>query len=107
MVRFFLRALSVALLAGAFASGVIDGTRSIAASAILLTPFGDTCFYLFPKKFPLLRPFVESHLSKWMWSPVLSDLFRLPTWLVFGVLGLLLLWASNKRSPPIGYSSRP
>lgn len=107
MLRFLLRVLSVVLLAAAFASAVIDGTRSIAADAVTLTPFGDTCFYLFPKKFPQLRPFVESHMSRWAWDPVLSDLFRLPTWLVLGVLGTLLLWASKKRAPRIGYTSRP
>ncbi|HVB89578.1 MAG TPA: hypothetical protein VND97_05205, partial [Beijerinckiaceae bacterium] len=76
MIRFLLRVVGVALLAGAFASAVIDGTRSIAANALLLTPFGDACAYLFPKSFPHWRSFVEQHVGAWAWDPTLIRFFQ-------------------------------
>ena len=106
MIQFLLRIASVALLASAFASAVIDGTRSIAANAVTLTSFGETCGRLFPKAFPLLQPMVQARLPAWVWNPVLVDLLRVPTWLVLAVLGLAVLRLSRRRKQPIGYSSR-
>jgi hypothetical protein len=106
MVRFFPRVLGVLLLAAAFASAVIDGTRSIAAGAAMLTSFGDACARMFPGAYPLLRPTIERRLPPWAWNPVALDVLRLPTWLVFAVLGLILLRLGRKPRRPIGYSSR-
>jgi hypothetical protein len=106
MIRFLLRVVSLLLLAAAFAAVVIDGTRSIAGGEVMLTSFGDACARVFPSKYPLLQPAVQSHFPAWVWNPVMVDLFRLPTWVVFAVVGLVLLRLARKPRAPIGYSSR-
>ncbi len=105
-MRFIGRLIGLALLAGAFAAAVIDGARSIAASHILFTPLGETLYWAFPNKMPLLQPLIERQIHPLLWDPILLHLLLAPTWAALGVLGLALLYALRKRPPPIGYSER-
>lgn len=105
-MRFILRLIGLALLAGAFAAGVIDGARSIAASHLVLTPLGSTLYWAFPNKMPLLQPFIERQIHPLLWNPVLYDILLAPNWAVLGLVGLGLLYLLRKRPPPIGYSDR-
>lgn len=104
-MRLIGRLIGLALLAGAFAAAVIDGARSIAASRLIVTPLGETLYWAFPNKMPLLQPFIERQLHPFLWNPILYVLHA-PTWAVLGLLGLALLYALRKRAPPIGYSDR-
>lgn len=104
MFRFVSRIAGFCLLAAAVVALVIDGTRSIAAEEILLTPLGTTAFWLFPSKFPILQPAIERHVHPWLWDPVLVDLFLLPTALVLGVLGVVIFGLSLRRERPSGES---
>ena len=107
MIRFILRTLGLLIIAAGFAALVVDGTRSIAGSELRVTPFGDLCLTLFPAKFLLFQPLVERNIHPLLWDPVLVTVFRLPTWLVLALLGLCILWLSQRRRTQIGYSSRP
>jgi hypothetical protein len=97
MFRFLVRTVGVLFLAAGFAALVLDGARSIAASSPLLTPFGESCYRLFPRSFTLLQPAVERHLHPLVWEPFLLSVFLLPTFLMFGLFGLLLLWLARRR----------
>lgn len=101
MIRFFVRLVALALLAGAFAAAVIDGARSIAANQLSLTPLGATLYWAFPKKFPLMQTFIETQIN-----PLVLKLLWLPTWAAFAVIGAGLFYLVRRRPPPIGYSSR-
>ncbi|MDB5572236.1 MAG: hypothetical protein JWN93_3419 [Hyphomicrobiales bacterium] len=107
MFRFLVRTIGLLALAAGFASLVIDGTKSIAASSLLVTAFGETCFKLFPRTFPGLQPLIEQNVHPLLWDPFLLSVLLLPTWLVMGLLGLLLLWLAQPRAAAIGFSSRP
>ena len=107
MFRFLVRTIGLLLLAGGFAALVIDGTRSIAASKLVVTAFGETCYHAFPYSFPLLQPAIERHVHPVLWDPFLLSVFLLPTWVVLPVLGLLLLWLARRRAEPVGYDARP
>jgi hypothetical protein len=107
MIRFIFRLIGLVLLAGGFAALVIDGTRSIAGNRLLWTPFEQTAQWLLPGKLPLLQAIVERDVHPLLWNPVLITIFRLPASLVLGVLGVVLLLISRKRSRSIGFTSRP
>jgi hypothetical protein len=107
MIRLILRAVGLVLFAAGFAALVIDGTRSIAGNRVLLTLFGQTVQWMIPAKFPLLQSIVERDLHPLLWDPVLVFVFKLPTSLVLGFCGLVLLLLARKRTRSIGYSSRP
>lgn len=105
-MRLIGRFIGLALLASAFAAAIIDGARSIAASRLILTPLGETLYWAFPNKMPLLQPFVEKRIHPLLWDPILYHVLLAPSWAVLGLLGLALLYALRKRPPPIGYSDR-
>jgi hypothetical protein len=105
MFRFLFRIIGFFLLAGAFAAAVIDGTRSIAAGALSLTPFSKTIGWLAPDKIETLKPTLE-HFNPFLWDPLMLHLLALPTWAVVGVIGTLIMAVTQKPQPKIGYSSR-
>ena len=103
MFRFLARIAGFLILAAGFAAMVIDGTRSIAGSALILTPFGD----LFRTKVPVLQQAIVQNIHPLLWDPVATGLLRLPVWIVLAVGGGLLIWMARRRRPVIGFSSRP
>ncbi|HEY0146877.1 MAG TPA: hypothetical protein VGB93_12190 [Methylovirgula sp.] len=106
MFRFFLRLIGLLLLAGAFAALIVDGTRSIAAGALALTPLAQTLAWLSPQKFEALKPQLQHHVPHFVWDPLIVHLLTAPTWIVAGALGALVLLITQKRRPKIGYSNR-
>jgi hypothetical protein len=107
MIRLIFRLTGLVLLAAGFAALVIDGTRSIAGNRLLLTAFSQTVQWMIPTKFPFLQSIVERNLHPLLWDPVLVFIFKLPTSLVLGICGLILLLLARKPTRPIGFSSRP
>jgi len=103
MLRFLARAAGLLLVAAAFVGLVIDATRSLANSRASFTPLGDLASTLFPKSYPLLEPTVTHSLPSFVWDPVLTSLLLLPASVVALVVGMLLLWAGQKRPELIGY----
>jgi hypothetical protein len=106
MLRLLFRFLGILAVAAAFASLIIDGTRSIAGGTLSLTPFGQTVMSFFPTQFPLLKPAVERNIHPLLWDPILLSVFLTPTWLIIGLCGLILLALTRKPAPKIGYSNR-
>jgi hypothetical protein len=106
MVRYIIRSIGVVLLASALAALIIDGTRSIAASKLMVTTFGAMTGYLFPKTYPALKPAIEQNIHPLLWDPFLVSVFWLPTFVILAVLGLLLIWMSRRRQVTIGYAGR-
>jgi Ni/Fe-hydrogenase subunit HybB-like protein len=105
MIRLTFRFLGMLLLAAAFAALIIDGTKSIAASAVIYTPAAETAQQMFPEKFKLLQPGLE-RIHPMLWNPVAADILRLPVWVIIAVFGLICLLLGRRPRPKIGYSSR-
>jgi hypothetical protein len=102
MFRFLLRVLGLLLMAAGFVGLVIDGTRSIANSQVVLTPIGEMAFSLFPRSFPLLEPAV-ARIHPYLWDPIVRTLLLLPASVVGFAVGILLLWLGRRPPEPIGY----
>jgi hypothetical protein len=105
MIRLLFRFLGVLLLAAAFAALIVDGTKSIAASAVLYTPAADTAAQIFPEKFKLLQPTLV-HLHPLLWDPAMTSVLRLPIWIIIAVFGIICLLLGRRPRPKIGFSSR-
>ena len=106
MLRLLVRFVGLLLLAGGVAALVADGTRSIAASSLVQTAFGQAVKWVAPQKYELIRPAAD-HLSPYVWDPVLVHVLAAPVWAVLGALGLLLIYVGRPPAPKIGFSSRP
>jgi hypothetical protein len=98
MIRFIVRSLGVILLSAAFVAVVIDGTRSIAASEIVLTPLGNAWEQLSPETLEATRAAAERDLPAWVWANALMPVLEQPGFAVFGVLGIALILLGRPRT---------
>ena len=105
MLRLLFRFIGFICLAVAFAASIVDGTRSIAAGAPAIMPLGSTASALFPDLFVKAHDAINAHLPL-LWDPTLVTLLLLPSWLVIGVLGLLLIALTRRPREKIGYARR-
>ncbi len=105
MFRLAVRFIGLLILAGAFAALIVDGTRSVAAGTLAPMPLGRMIAALAPDAFVKLHASIESH-APILWDPVLVTVLLLPTWVVLGALGLVLLALTRRPAPKIGYSRR-
>lgn len=103
MIRFLLRFIGLWLLAGAFAALVIDGTRSVAASQLVIAPVRDVWAAI---NLSTLAA-AEKQFGAAPWDQAFALFLGAPLWILLAVLGLfLLLLGRRRRSATIGYSSR-
>ena len=96
MLRFASRFIGFWLLAAALVAAVVDGAKSIAASALMLTPVAETWATLGGSAPAAAEP---SSL-RWPFNLALDWLLTAPTVAIIGVLGVLLLIVGAKKRPP-------
>jgi hypothetical protein len=89
MVRFLFRFLATVLLAVAVILAVLDATRSVAMSRLVLTPLGESWKALSPATLESVRTALE---ARWppLWDIVGVWLLSMPGSILFAVLALLL-----------------
>ena len=94
-----LRVLGVWSLLAAMVALTVDGTQSLATSdgQWIVTPLGAHWFKLHAASLSISQAAIERHVAPWLWDPVILTLLQIPTWVFFGVLGLLLYWIGRRR----------
>lgn len=90
MLRFLFRFLATVSLAIAVIMAVLDATRSVAVSALVMTPLGRSWQAVSPETLAATRKFVETTLHPLLWDSVVVGILELPGFAVFAVLALLL-----------------
>ncbi len=98
MFVFLTRVLGLWLIAASIVGIVIDGTKSIAADDLIVTPLGETWFVLSPSTLNLVQAGIERNIHPWLWDPVIQWLLMLPNWLVIGAIGFFLVWLTTPKS---------
>ncbi|WP_029350574.1 hypothetical protein [Bosea sp. 117] len=97
MIRFVLRFVGLWLLAGGFVAFVVDGTRSIASSEIVMTPFGEAWFAVSSGTLARFQELVTTKLSADVWERLGVPLLAAPLFAVLGIAGVLLLLLGRAR----------
>ena len=97
MIRFTLRLVGLALLAGAFAAAVIDGARSLADQKIEFSSMGTVLAYASPAKFALMQAYIV-HKAPMLWDVVVVNALYAPAALDLAVLGAGLLYLARRRA---------
>lgn len=99
MIRFFLRFLGFWVLAGGFVALVVDGTRSIAASDLVVTSARAGWTAVSAGSYGLVEARLSA-LAPWLWADLVSPVLDFPLFVLLAVLGLLLmaLGRGRKRS---------
>jgi hypothetical protein len=96
MLRLLARFVGIWLIAAALVAAVIDGAKSIAASALVVTPVAETWASLAAFAGSPPSEGVETN-APWPLDMALGWLLAMPTVLVLVLLGALLLFAGAKR----------
>jgi hypothetical protein len=90
MIRLIFRLLALAALSVAAIMAVLDATRSIAQSALVLTPLADSWAFASPATLTALRDWVVVNLHPLVWDPLAASLLGLPGFVIFAALAFLL-----------------
>jgi hypothetical protein len=96
-MRLLLRLLGTWLLGIALILVIIDGTRSLAANAIVVTSLFDTWTWMHAESLDAMRTFLATRFFGPVLEGVVTALLQLPGWLVLGVPGALIAWAGRTR----------
>lgn len=94
-MRRILRILGALLLAVAMVLLVMDGTHTLASSALVVTPLGGAWSGFFPGTLEPARIFIETSVHPLLWEPVATTLLSWPGWAVLGGLGAVLALAGR------------
>ena len=101
MLSVLVRLIGLLSLAASFAWLIVDGTASIAKSALVVTPLSSPL----AGKLAAMRTAIVK-LSPVLWDPVATDLLAGPVWAWLALVGLMLIWVARRRRPAIGGLAR-
>jgi hypothetical protein len=102
MIRFLLRLLAIFSLAIAVVLGVLDATRTVAASQLVTTPLGESWQGGMPASFDATQAFVRGKLGASAWDAIAATLLQAPGFAIFLVLALLFYALGRRRARPAG-----
>ena len=103
MIRFLLRFVGLCLLATAFVFFVYDGTKSIANQHLVYIKAGDVWALVDQNSLNLAQNWLKQR-AVWAWDPYMLGVFDLPTWVVLGIVAMILILLGRKKKPLIGYA---
>lgn len=107
MLKPILRLLALFALAMALITAVLDITRSIADSTLVMTPLGLDWFNLSSTSLNTAQAAVKNYVHPFLWDPVIQTILLAPSWFVFSALWLVLtLLGRNRKSRWEGRYSR-
>ncbi len=93
-----LRTIGIWLLLVAMIALTVDGTQSLASTeGWVMTPLGEHWFNLHAPSLNTSQAAVERYVHPYLWDPILVTILMTPTWIFFGVLGLLFYWLGRRR----------
>jgi hypothetical protein len=104
MIRGLFRLAGLLLLAVGFIFLVYDAARSIADQTARLTSLEQTWSDIHQTSLVAFQPLIENSLGGWSWAYVFAPVLQKPTWLVLGIVGIVLLLLSRPRKRLIGYA---
>lgn len=104
MIRSLFRFLGLVFLAAGFIFAIYDGTKSIADKTFHITKLGQTWSDIHQNSLLALKPLIEQKVGAWLWNPVMQTILEQPTWVILGILGMILILLGRKKKPLIGYA---
>jgi len=89
MFKLLFRLLALIFLLLAAGTGILDITRSIADSTVVMTALGQDWFNFSPSSLNLTQALVQRYVHPSVWDPGIQKILTMPSWLVFSVLALI------------------
>jgi hypothetical protein len=102
MIRLFFRFIALLLLAGAVVAAVVDSSRSIAASTLSLTSFGEVWSGFAPDSLGKMQELGPQYLGASVWSFLSDFVLSMPAVAILMVLAILFYAIGYKRQNRYG-----
>lgn len=96
-MRLLFRLVGTWLIGMAMILLIIDGTRSLAANRLIMTPFVDTWLTLHADSLVALRQFLATRFFGPLLETGVETILALPGWAVLVVPGLFIAWLGRTR----------
>jgi len=96
-MRLIVRTVGTWLLSIAVILAVIDGTKSLAANAVVTTPLGELWTSLNASSLQWVQAFLESRFFGPILTPMLASLLTVPSFIVIGVPAIVLAFLGRSR----------
>lgn len=102
MIRFVFRLAAMIALAVAVIMAVLDTTRTVAASALVMTPLKTSWLAVSPDTLAAFEVFVRGKIAPVLWDAIITHVLDLPGFVVFAGLALLLYALGYRRPGRLG-----
>ena len=102
MIRFIFRMFALVFLAVAVIAAVVDTSRSLAASKLMLTSLGKGWTDLAPASLNWLLTFVQMRLPAAIYDPAFLFLLAMPAAAVLAIIAAVFYAIGAKRERPFG-----
>ena len=81
----------------AIASASYEVWQAAAGNGWRILSLGEFWYKIDSHSLSVSQAGVQRYIAPWLWEPVITTILRMPTWVVFGAPGLLLLWIGRKK----------
>ncbi|MEO5755521.1 MAG: hypothetical protein ABIQ51_01575 [Mesorhizobium sp.] len=102
MVRFVFRLAAMVALSISVIMAVLDATRTVAASALVLTPLNASWLAVSPDTRAAFETFIRGKVNPLLWDGAIAWVLNQPGFAVFAVLAFLLYALGYRRRPRTG-----
>ncbi|MBN9218134.1 MAG: hypothetical protein J0I79_09290 [Mesorhizobium sp.] len=102
MLRFIFRLAAMVALSVSVIMAVLDTTRTVAASALVLTPLNASWLAVSPDTRAAFETYVRAKAGPLLWDGVIAWVLNQPGFAVFAVLAFLLYAIGYRRQPRTG-----
>ena len=99
MLPFLFRLAAMVALSVAVIMAVLDTTRTVAASALVMTPLKASWLSVSPDTLAAFEAFVREKIGPAAWDMAIAHVLELPGFAVFAGLALLLYAIGYRRRP--------
>ncbi len=100
-MRFLLRLTGTWMLGMALVLLIMDGTKSMAANALMITSMGDVWTMVHAASLSGFQAAVASSPVKFIWGPVIQPVLSWPGWAVLGLPGIILAFLGRSKKNAI------
>ena len=98
MLKPIVKLFGILALALSVITAILDITRTIANSALTITPLGKEWFDFHVPSLNGFQVGVQRKLGMpWLWDFLIVPVLQAPSWLVFAVFAILFLWLGRRR----------
>ncbi|CCV16172.1 hypothetical protein [Mesorhizobium sp. STM 4661] len=102
MLRFLFRLAAMVALSVSVIMAVLDTTRSVAASALVLTPLNTSWLAASPDTRSAFESFVRDKAGSLLWDGVIAFVLNQPGFAVFAVFAFILYMIGYRRERTTG-----